>query len=147
MVDNVDDEVVVESQRGGQSIKLASLLPQSGHGTILVMSRNADVACNLVDRQQHIIEFVALSADEAVALLQNKLGESLPDEALQLVDSLDRIPLAIVQAAAYISRLAPRMSVEKELKAAENQVQLLKRAASDMRRNEEARQESVLATW
>ena len=96
IVDNVDDEITVESQKDGQSILLASLLPQSDHGAIVVTSRNADVARSLVDRQQDIIMVGTMSEGEAVKLLQNKLGDGPRDGATQLVKALDCIPLAIV---------------------------------------------------
>ncbi|KAF2176648.1 hypothetical protein K469DRAFT_698326 [Zopfia rhizophila CBS 207.26] len=150
IVDNVDDEITVESQKDGQSISLASLLPQSDHGAIVVTSRNADVARSLVGRQQDIIMIDTMTEGEAVELLQNKLGDETRDGAIQLVKALDCIPLAIVQAAAYMNRLGPRMSVPKylgELKGVEEQVQLLQKAAApDIRRDGKALN-SVLATW
>lgn len=120
IVDNVDDEIAVESQKDGQSISLASLLPQSDHGAILVTTRNTDVARSLVNRQQDIINVGAMSNNKAVQLLENKLGDGRRDGAIQLVKSLDCIPLAIIQAAAYINRLRPRMSVAKYLDELKN---------------------------
>jgi tetratricopeptide (TPR) repeat protein len=149
IVDNADDEISVESQKDGQSISLASLLPQSDHGAIVVTSRNADVARSLVGRQQDIIMVGAMCEGEAVQLLQNKLGDGSRDGATQLVEALDYIPLAIVQAAAYMNRLGSRMPVAKylgELKGVGKKVQLLQKAASDTRRDESALN-SVLATW
>jgi hypothetical protein len=76
IVDNVDIEITVESQKNGQSISLASLLPQCDHGAILITSRNTDVARSLVDRQQDIIHVSTMSESEAVQLLQNKLRDT-----------------------------------------------------------------------
>lgn len=149
IVDNVDDEIMIASQKGGQSISLSSFLPQSDHGAILVTSRNADVARSFVGRQQDIITVGEMTEDEAVQLLQNKLGEAPQDHATQLVEAVDRIPLAIVQAAAYINRLGPRMSVTKylgELQGVGKKVQLLQKTAPDIRRDGMALS-SVLATW
>jgi len=90
-----------------------------------------------------------MSECEAVTLAQNKLRDSPQEGAIYLVKALDCIPLAIIQAAAYINRLGSRMSAAKylgELHGVEGQVRLLQKAASDMRRDEEA-QKSVLATW
>lgn len=90
-----------------------------------------------------------MSECEAVTLAQNKLRDGPQEGAIYLVKALDCIPLAIIQAAAYINRLGSRMSAAKylsELHGVEGQVQLLQKAASDMRRDEEA-QKSVLATW
>ncbi|KAJ4361600.1 hypothetical protein N0V95_001761 [Ascochyta clinopodiicola] len=149
IVDNVDDEIAIESQEDGQSIPLASLLPQSDHGAFLVTSRNADVARSLVGRRQDIIQIGAMSDSEAGELLRKKLGVEPSDGATQLVIALDCIPLAIVQAAAYIDRLGKQMSIAKylgRLKGVEGQVELLRKAAPDMRRDGKALN-SVLATW
>ncbi|KAK7177525.1 TPR domain protein (kinesin light chain) [Paraphaeosphaeria sporulosa] len=149
IIDNVDDEITIESQDDGQSMSLASLLPQSDHGAVLITSRNADVARSLVGRSQDIIQIGAMSDSEAGELLRNKLGDRLSDGATELVNALDCIPLAIVQAAAYIDRLGQRMSIAKylgRLKGVEGQVELLRKAAPDMRRDGKALN-SVLATW
>ena len=149
IVDNVDDDITIESQEDGQSIPLASLLPQSDHGAVVITSRNADVARSLVGRQQDIIKIGAMSDSEAVELLRNKLGDKPSGGATQLVNALDCIPLAIVQAAAYINRIGQRMSIPKylgQLKGVEGQVELLRKAAPDIRRDGKALN-SVLATW
>jgi tetratricopeptide (TPR) repeat protein len=149
IVDNVDREITVESQKDGQSVSLASLLPQSDHGAIVVTSRSTDVARGFVGRQQDIIVVGVMSAGEAISLLHNKLGDGPRDGATQLVEALDCIPLAIVQAAAYVNRLASRTSSAKylgELKGVEKKVQLLRKATSDTRRDGESLN-SVLATW
>jgi hypothetical protein len=149
IIDNVDDEVTIESRTDGQSISIASLLPQSDHGAILITSRNTGIARSLVSREQDIIKVSTISESEAVLLLHNKLGDRPQDGATQLVKALDCILLAVVQAAAYIGRLGPRMSVAKylnELGRVEKQAQLLQKAAPDMRCDREALN-SLLATW
>ncbi|KAL5370839.1 hypothetical protein DPSP01_014637 [Paraphaeosphaeria sporulosa] len=149
VVDNVDDEITIESQEDGQSMPLASLLPQSDHGAVLITSRNADVARSLVGREQDIVQIGAMSDSEAAELLRNRLGAKTSDGATELVNALDCIPLAIVQAAAYINRLGKRMSIRKylgQLRGVEGQVELLQKAAPDMRRDGKALN-SVLATW
>jgi hypothetical protein len=149
IVDNVDNEITVETQQDGQRFSLASLLPQSYNGANLITSRNTEVARSLIRRKQDIIAVGTISKTEAVQLLQNKLGGASGDGAAQLVEALECIPLAIVQAAAYINRLQPRMSVVKylnELEIFEKKTQLLCKAASDMRCDEQAFN-SVLPTW
>jgi tetratricopeptide (TPR) repeat protein len=149
IIDNVDDEITLMSQKDGQNIPLASLLPQSDHGAILVTTRSTDVARSLVNRQQDIINVSAMSDDEAVELLENKLGDGRRHDTMQFVKSLNCIPLAIIQAAAYINRLGTRMSVAKyldELKNFDKRVRLLQKEASDMRRDAQA-PNSILTTW
>jgi hypothetical protein len=148
IIDNVDDEIAVEL-KDNQKLSLSSLLPQSDNGAILVTSRSADVARRLVGREQDIVEIGAMINNEATQLLQKKLRDAQQDGLAQLVKALDCIPLAIIQAAAYMNRLGPRMPVMKyivELRAVERRVQLLQNAAPDMRWDEQALN-SVLATW
>ena len=149
IVDNVDTDVVIEMQKEKEKVSLASLLPQTDYGAILITSRNADVARSLVGREKDIIAVGTMSEDEAVQLLGNNLGDRSMDGAIRLVNTLGCIPLAIVQAAAYINRLGPRMSVTKylgELKTIEKQAQLLYKTAIDLRRDEQA-SNSVFITW
>jgi hypothetical protein len=56
-----------------------------------------------------------MSEGEAVQLLEKRLGDTPKDGAAQLVKILDYIPIAIVQQAAYISRLHPAISVQRYL--------------------------------
>jgi tetratricopeptide (TPR) repeat protein len=149
IVDNVDDEITVESQKDGQSIPLASLLPQSDHGAILITSRNTDIARSLVGREQDLITVDTMSEGEAVRLLEKKLRDAAGDGTTQLALTLEYIPLAIVQAAAYINRLRPRMSTAKyldEFKTLNKRAPLLHKAAEDMRRDGQ-QSHSVLTTW
>jgi tetratricopeptide (TPR) repeat protein len=150
IVDNADTDITIEMQKEGKKVSLAALLPQSDHGSILITSRNTDVARNLVNGEKDIIAVDIMSNGEAVQLLENKLGDG-PSVAgsIQLTNALDNIPLAIVQAAAYINRLKPRMSVEKyldQLRTVQKQAQLLYKTAPDVRRDEKA-SNSVLVTW
>jgi NB-ARC domain len=96
IVDNVDTDVVIEVQKEKEKVSLASLLPQTDHGAILITSRNADVARSLVGREKDIIAVGTMSDDEAIQLLGNNLGDKSMDGAIRLVNTLDCIPLAIV---------------------------------------------------
>jgi tetratricopeptide (TPR) repeat protein len=149
IIDNADTDIVIEGQKEKEKVSLASLLPQTDHGAILITSRDADVARSLVGREKDILAVGTMSDDEAVELLKNHLGDRSTEDAISLIHALDCIPLAIVQAAAYINRLWPRMTVAKylgEFKTIENQAQLLHKAAVDLRRDEQA-SNSVLITW
>jgi tetratricopeptide (TPR) repeat protein len=149
IVDNVDKEISVESQKDGESVSLASLLPQSDNGAILITSRNTEIARSIVGREQDIIPVDSMSAGEAVQLLEKKLVGDSGESATQLALILDNIPLAIVQAAAYINRLRPRMTAAKylnEFKKLNKRAQLLHKAVEDMRRDGQA-SNSVLTTW
>jgi hypothetical protein len=84
---------------------LATYLPQSRNGAILVTSRSKDVAVRLAGGYNRINEVLAMDEDEGLQLLRNKLRDpSSKESAVELLQALDSIPLAISQAAAYISQ-------------------------------------------
>ena len=150
IVDNADSFEAISTLRAGseEMVPITSLLPQSSNVAILITSRNIDVARKITGRDKDIFEVGAMDQQEASQLLQNKLTKPSKDSMAELVTALDCFPLAITQAAAYINR-QPRMSVSaylKELKSAESKTYLLRKAASDMRRDEKA-SNSILATW
>ncbi|KAF1962686.1 hypothetical protein CC80DRAFT_512061 [Byssothecium circinans] len=129
---------------------LASFLPQSCNGFILVTSRSKDAASRLVGSYQNIKDVNAMDEDQAMQLLRNKLY-NIPDEGgmAALIRALDCIPLAISQAVAYINQSA-RMTVSRYLqefwKNDMKKSSLLHRDAGDLRRDESA-SNSVFITW
>ncbi|KAH8689766.1 hypothetical protein GQ44DRAFT_637109, partial [Phaeosphaeriaceae sp. PMI808] len=162
VLDNVDDiEVFYPKPKSGRddddkgvaaslAASLAVFLPQSDNGSIVVTSRNRDAAVRLVGSSRRVIEVQAMDKDQAVQLLRNKLEDASDEGGMaDLVDALDRIPLAISQAAAYINRRA-RMTILgylKEFRANDKKKEsLLNRDAGDIRRDESA-SNSVVMTW
>jgi tetratricopeptide (TPR) repeat protein len=103
-----------------------------------------------VDRKS-IITVEPMDVEQAVQLLRKKLDcEHTNEEALELTKALDFMPLAINQAAAYISQEWPRCSVqqyqEKLLKSDKSKFSLLNLDEGDLRRDREAAN-SILSTW
>ncbi|KAL9082520.1 MAG: hypothetical protein Q9165_008869 [Trypethelium subeluteriae] len=149
IVDNADDEVTMELGTHWRNISLAPLLPQSDHGAVLITSRDTDVARGLVGREQDIIAVAAMDEDQAVQLLLNKLGDAAENDARQLLQALECIPLAVVQAASYINRLRPRIAILDylyEIRTLKKEVHLHYKAPPDIRRDDQA-PNSVFATW
>jgi tetratricopeptide (TPR) repeat protein len=166
VVDNADDASVffsspltaqaADDARPGQAAELLSdFLPQSPNGSVLVSSRSRDVAYRLIGSLTSIFEVKPMEEDDALILLQNKL--SLPadagvdiERARELLQALDRMPLAITQAAAYIVQRRPRMSVTRYLdeicRDDRNRARLLEKDVGDSRRDGRA-SNSVIATW
>jgi len=92
-----------------------------------------------------------MEKSEALELLQRKLeqpGES--QESRQLLNALESMPLAIVQAASYIRNRAPRSLVSQYLKdflgSDCEATKLLKKEAGHLYRDWEAKN-SILVTW
>ncbi|KAH8201674.1 hypothetical protein TruAng_004195 [Truncatella angustata] len=161
ILDNVDDADFLFDRRGsqvGQTIgangskeqPLASYLPQCPNGSMLFTARNKDEARKLVE-DRDIIVIKPMTMDEAIALLQKKLAAHHNDENLgDLAAALECMPLAIVQAAAYITLRAPFCSVQQYLdRFRENdrkKESLLNREGGQLRRDREAKN-SIIVTW
>ncbi|KAL1634732.1 hypothetical protein SLS56_002134 [Neofusicoccum ribis] len=127
VVDNADDPNVffhpntaasMESdnvRKAGKS--LAYFLPQYMNGKIVLTSRYKEVALRLIDGPKDILEVKPMLQQEALVLFRKKLDVSQEDEstALEIIEALDYIPLAIDQASAFIAQRTPQMSMSKYL--------------------------------
>ncbi|KAH7146677.1 P-loop containing nucleoside triphosphate hydrolase protein, partial [Dactylonectria estremocensis] len=114
ILDSADDYDALYGVSGNNNDgrPLAAYLPQSQNGSIILTTRNKDLAFRLTGAYQRIIEVGPMTEKEALMLLKNRLGSvSDADDADDLVRVLDLIPLAISQAAAYIQMRAPRTSL------------------------------------
>ncbi|ORY66127.1 P-loop containing nucleoside triphosphate hydrolase protein [Pseudomassariella vexata] len=162
ILDNVDDagflvdfqsasqDRQTNSLDSGNSKSLVSYLPQCQNGSILITTRSRDVALRLVENRD-IILVEPMATTDALALLNKNLGtQGSNNELTELVTSLEFIPLAIVQATAYISQRAPRYSVGQYLKEFQKsdhkRASLLEYEGGQLRRDREAKN-SVIITW
>ncbi|KAF2473618.1 TPR-like protein [Lindgomyces ingoldianus] len=161
IIDNADDLGVFprSSQRSksnkddskNATASLLEFLPQSTNGSILITSRSREVAFRLTGSYADIIRVQPMDQAHALALLRNKLEERFEqDDAAALVEALDYMPLAITQAAAYISRRAPRATMSRYLqdlrKGDQERGKLLEMDIDDSRRDGAA-SNSIIATW
>ncbi|KAG7411089.1 hypothetical protein Forpe1208_v010725 [Fusarium oxysporum f. sp. rapae] len=119
VLDSADDsDVLFYSTAGGNDDrrKLVEYLPQTPNGSIVITTRNKDLAFRLTGNYQTMYTIGPMSENEALLLLQNRLGTiSDANAAAELVRSLELVPLAISQAAAYIHMRAPRTSLVRYL--------------------------------
>ncbi|KAH8626006.1 hypothetical protein IG631_19885 [Alternaria alternata] len=93
---------------------LSDLLPQSLSGPILFTSRNQNIAWQLprTSSGNTIVEVKPMNTDEGMSLLAKQLGSiAYRDEVLRLLEILDSTPLAITQAAAFISQRTASMAL------------------------------------
>lgn len=158
IIDNADGlDVFTTRSDGRKNMKdeiapaLLDFLPQSPNGSILITSRSRDVAFRLTGNYADIIKVHPMDQAHALTLLGNKIeGSFEQDDAIALVEALDYMPLAISQAAAYISQRAPRATVSKYLqdlrKSDRDRAKLLDMDIGDSRRDGTA-SNSVIATW
>ncbi|KAI8649734.1 NB-ARC domain-containing protein [Fusarium keratoplasticum] len=157
VLDSADDYDVLYGVSGNvkDGRPLATYLPQSHNGCIILTTRNKDLAFRLTGDYQRIHEIGPMTQQEALKLLENRLGLlSDADVAAELVTSLDLIPLAISQAAAYIQMRAPRTSLVQYLrefrKSESKRVELLSYDAGDLRRDlrqDGGASNAILTTW
>ena len=165
ILDNADDDDVffcfgedtVQSMRAddivSRKVPLASFLPQTPNGSILVTSRNLAAAMNLVGIHDNVIRVEPMNEGDALALLKTRVpfGEPSESGAKALVQALECIPLAITHAAAYIRMREPRVTISTYLKlfreSAANQANLLSSEdARDLRRDHSI-QHAAITTW
>lgn len=163
ILDNVDDaNFLVEahlvdqsqsSKSNGQSPRpLREYLPQSQNGSVLITTRSRESALKLVESKD-IIQVKPMGQTHAAELLGKKLDSTAQGDAkdnAELVAVLEFMPLAIVQAAAYITQLAPRYSVRQYIeefqRSDRKKSSLLNHEGGQLRRDGEAKN-SIIITW
>jgi tetratricopeptide (TPR) repeat protein len=111
IIDNADDTQVFFGRRTEPATadtsslegKVGSYLPDCAHGSVLVTTRNKETGSRLANGKRPI-EVGQMDEDESDQLLRAKLeDEGLDrDELLVLSSRLEYLPLALVQAAAFI---------------------------------------------
>lgn len=104
------------SSNMGNEHPFANFLSQSRNGSIIITTRNKNLARRLTSRSQNIVEVGPIAQTDTLTFLEKKLGP-LPDLdiATKLVQALDFVPLAISQATTYIQAKRPRSSPTKYL--------------------------------
>lgn len=161
VLDNLDDDAVLTLQREGeskgaaerqskQSFSLSDYLPQTPNGSLLITTRTLAVALQLVEARDSI-QIGPMTNSEAIALLAKKLDGHPDDSDLcELAAILEFMPLAIVQAAAYIQRRAPRCSIREYINQFNHNDQArtgpLSYEAGHLRRDREAKN-SIINSW
>ena len=162
VLDNVDDthflreagsaeqEVQETAVDNAISHSMSAFIPQSQNGSILITSRSKEIALKLME-EKDIIVVKPMARSHAVTLFKKKLG-SLGDgnDIAELAATLEYMPLAIVQSAAYVCQRAPRCSVRQYLedfrKSDRKKTNLLNYEGGRLRRDWEAKN-SIIITW
>ncbi|KAL4946533.1 P-loop containing nucleoside triphosphate hydrolase protein [Aspergillus oleicola] len=126
-------------------------LLENSNGSIIVTSRKRAVALEIAGHKKNMIDVQPMNVAEALDLLQKKLDLFADKEDLvQLVEELKFMPLAIVQAASYITHCSPRCSASQyleKLRQSNHQTKkLLYHEAHHTHRDWESRN-SILLTW
>ncbi|EHK16513.1 uncharacterized protein TRIVIDRAFT_65724 [Trichoderma virens Gv29-8] len=152
ILDNVDNlelfGVGLSTDEAANS--LYEYIPNGPTGTVLWTSRDANIAGTLVGAQRGV-EVTSMESDEAIELLEvmrnKKASFGELDDIEMLIGELERFPLAISQAGAYMRRMqmtaSGYLSLLRESKRRWN---TLKTTGFDRHRRPEM-PNSVLDTW
>jgi tetratricopeptide (TPR) repeat protein len=161
VLDNMDDaRFLFDVPANGQgqpandsrtaSKPLCEYLPHCERGSMLITTRNKEAALKLVE-QRDMITVEPMNEAQALALFEKKLGtQGDSSQVVKLAAVLEYMPLAIVQAAAYVLQRAPRCSVRQYLtkfkKSERKRTSLLNRGEGQLRRDREAKN-AIIVTW
>ncbi|KAJ6018135.1 P-loop containing nucleoside triphosphate hydrolase protein [Penicillium sp. IBT 35674x] len=149
ILDNVDDSRFLhEVPPSGRP--LLDYLPITDNGSTIITSRSRGAVSSIVE-DADIILIEPMDSSHATMLFEKKFEAQAEKESIiQLVTTLDCIPLAIVQAAAYIKQRTPRISVPQYLKefqkSDDKKTSLLNHNGGQLRRDRDAKN-SILITW
>ncbi|OQE13759.1 hypothetical protein PENSTE_c046G05998 [Penicillium steckii] len=162
VLDNVDDDrflhrVPRTKQDGCESGRsyitersIWAYFPESLKGSIFITSRSRQTVSRMVENSD-IITVKPMDEAHTIVLFEKKLEANTPrKEIVQLIAALEFMPLAIVQAAAYIKKRAPRLSVPHYLETFRasdyRKISLLGYKGGSIRRDWKAKN-SILITW
>ncbi|KAF6817935.1 Kinesin light chain 5, partial [Colletotrichum sojae] len=149
IIDNTDDIKMLFSKDDNETY--LSYLPKRENGKILITSRSWDAADKLTGNGKMILRVPTMEEAQALQLFQKKIGRDANEAAsLRLINTLDYVPLAVNQAAAYIYRRSPRVTVESYLEEIHNSEKrketLLDSDQGNIQRYEGV-SNSVVVTW
>ena len=157
VLDSADDTEVFFSTKSDpssvgseQTAPLVNYLPRSPNGSTLITTRDKRVGERLTNREKTIV-VLPMAGQEAERLLWSKVaqeGSLDKTKSSELLELLGYLPLAITQAAAFISENS--ITVEEYLEtlsAEDSEIQdLMSEDLPDLRRDFES-QNSVIRTW
>ncbi|CAG9946682.1 unnamed protein product [Clonostachys rosea f. rosea IK726] len=151
VIDNADDEALFTTHQqtstssSRSSGNLGGFIPDCANGNILITTRNKKAGSRLTKGKQ-LIEIGKMDVSDCVKLLHLQLDDSASTESVgRLSEQLEYIPLALVQAAAFIRENAVPIDYYLEL-LMERPVDLLGEEFEAVGRDEESLH-AVATTW
>lgn len=147
ILDNADNFGALFDQ--AEESPIASYLPKTSNGKVIVISRNLNIAERLIGSQRAIMQVPIMGSAEALLLLQKKLISGFDESAAaDLIYCLDYIPLAVNQAAAYINRRSISICayIKRFQDSDRQKSSLLRHDGGDIRRHENM-SNSIAVTW
>ncbi|KAL4746359.1 P-loop containing nucleoside triphosphate hydrolase protein [Aspergillus terricola var. indicus] len=132
---------------------LITSIPQTTNGSVIITSRNSTAARNLLTNHQNILYIDVMEENDALDLIQTRvtLDQGSMEDARRLMQALEYIPLAVVQAGSYIQERLPRTTVSAYLTLLQesdaNLVAMLGNMDLRDSRRDYSSQHVVTATW
>ena len=98
IIDNADDYDLLYG-----SDRLADNFPRSENGSIIMTTRDRRVGFSFTGTTSRLVQIEPLNSEQAQELIESKFEDGIdPESCKELAQELEGIPLAIVQAAAFI---------------------------------------------
>jgi tetratricopeptide (TPR) repeat protein len=148
VVDNIDDAEVFFKEPMTNKKTLSQCIPRTGKGSLLFTTRSRDIAVDLILPAKPI-PVPMLTKSEGAELLRSRLpGDHSDEHIFELLEELEYIPLAITQAAAFMSKRRRTIPQYLDLyrKSDSARVRMLSYEFSDHGRQYNS-MESVAKTW
>ena len=157
VIDNADDSEMFfgpteeqntrsETTSGGN---LSRYIPECSRGSILVTTRNKQAGAKFA-RGGRLIEVTKMDPEECLQLVQKKIPECQEDSShvAELAENLEYLPLALVQATAFIQENSMTISGYLNLlnKGDDDLVELLSQPFEEVGRDSSI-PNAVIATW
>ena len=147
IVDNVDDTELLYPSKP-HCIRYADYLPKSETGSILLTTRNGKVGHDFA-AAHNVLTLAGMNAEESASLLSTRLSNCQSEESLkELADELGQVPLALVQAACFITQ--NKMTIGKYLQlyrqSDSTKIQLLSNDFEDEERHTLSKN-PIATTW
>ena len=148
VLDNADD---AEIMYGSGSIRLANCLPKSDQGSILLTTRFQKVGASFTSTR-NVINLQSMTLIESELLLRARLGDECSEENhslyQELARELERTPLALVQAASFMSQncISLNMYLRMYRESDMSKIRLLSEDFEDDIRDSDAKN-PIATTW
>jgi tetratricopeptide (TPR) repeat protein len=148
VIDNIDDSQVFFKELMTNQKTVSQCIPRTGKGSLLFTTRSRDIAVDLI-LPANPIPVPVLTKSEGAELLRSRLPDNHSEEHIvELLEELEYIPLAITQAAAFMSKrqrtVTQYLDLYRESDSA--RVRMLSYEFSDHARQYNS-MESVAKTW
>ena len=148
ILDNADDAELVH---GSESLRLADYLPKSDHGSILLTTRFQKIGASFTS-MQNVLSLQSMTLTESELLLGTRLGDTSHEKNhglyRELASELERTPLALVQAASFMSQncISPDSYLRMYRESDISKIRLLSEHFEDETRDSEAKN-PIATTW